>query len=726
MLALFLGACTGSRTSPTPESVGTGDNSESGQNETDSAAGQIDTAASTEAEHPNDETSGNSESSSAASTEAEPPNEETGGNSESPSAAAPGEPETSFAGTTPAPEFPSGLDWLNTSGPIALSDLRGKVVVLDFWTYGCINCIHIIPELKELEEKYADELVVIGVHSAKFENEGDTENIRRIVQRYELEHPVVNDREFQIWTQYGARAWPTLVIIDPDGNGYGYHAGEGIYDSFDHIIGGMISEFDAIGRIDRTPLANLLDQEQQVDSPLLFPGKVLVDVESDRLFIADSNHNRIVISDLQGNVQEVIGDGQPRLQDGDFETAGFFRPQGLALDDENNLYIADTENHAIRLVNLDDRLVRTIAGTGEQSYLSVPEVDGSSSPLNSPWDVLFHDGLVYIAMAGQHQIWALDPESRLLSVHAGSGREELQDGLLNQGGLNQPSGLSTDGEVLYIADSEASAIRTADFNPDGRLETIVGTGLFDFGDIDGFGNSVRLQHPLDVAYNEDLLYVADTYNSKIKVVDPETRESTAFGGGDESGWRDGVNPLFDEPGGLSFGDGRLYIADTNNHVIRIADVESGDVSTLVLIDMEGLLTRQPAGDSYNGKVVELESQSVAAGAGSVTLNINLPDGYKVNDLAPFSMEWLSDGEVVTIAEEQANRRIIEPVFPLTIPVEFHEGEGALRGDLVIYFCDSDSQSLCLIERVRITAPIVVTDSGDDDIAINHTILAPPV
>jgi thiol-disulfide isomerase/thioredoxin len=248
LLALFLGACRGSQTSSTSESQGLGDDIESGQNEAGSITGQADTAAPAEADPPNDGPKDDSESTSAAT---------------------PDEPDISFAGTAPAPDFPSGLDWLNTSGPLTLSDLRGKVVLLDFWTYGCINCIHIIPELKELEEKYAEELVVIGVHSAKFENEGDTENIRRIVQRYELEHPVVNDREFQIWTDYGARAWPTLVLIDPEGNVLGYHAGEAIYDRFDFIIGGMISEFDAIGRVDRRPLENILAQDLQVDSPLL-------------------------------------------------------------------------------------------------------------------------------------------------------------------------------------------------------------------------------------------------------------------------------------------------------------------------------------------------------------------------------------------------------------------------------------------------------------------------
>lgn len=632
--------------------------------------------------------------------------------------------ERSFAGTLPAPEFPTGLDWLNVERPLSMADLRGKVVLLDFWTYGCINCMHIIPDLKKLEEKYADELVVIGVHSAKFENEGETENIRNVILRYELEHPVVNDNQFQIWSEYGARAWPTLVLIDPDGNVLGYHAGEGIYNIFDQVIDGMIAEFDELGRIDRTPLDLKLEEESLVNSPLLFPGKVLADEANDRLFIADSNHNRIVISDLEGNVLEVIGDGRQRLQDGDFELASFFRPQGLTLADDNTLYLADTKNHAIRKVDLVSRQVETVAGTGQQVYIRVPSGPALSTPLNSPWDVLYHDGQVYVAMAGQHQIWVYSPEDKTISRYAGSGREELQDGELVEGGLNQPSGLATDGEVLYIADSEASAIRTADLDPDGQLETIVGVGLFAYGDVDGQGNEVRLQHPLGVVVRDDLLYVADTYNSKIKTIDPGTRESMTFLGGDESGWRDGPEALFDEPGGLSLGQEKLYIADTNNHVIRVADLNTKEVETLVLIDNEGLLTRQPADAEYSGKVIALEPQTIAAGTGNVSLEVMIPEGYKVNDLAPFSMEWSSEGQGITFDEEEATQRIVEPEFPLTFPAEFNEGEAELTGDLVIYYCDDDAQSLCFIEQVQITAPFTVTGDGQETLVLSHTIPTP--
>ncbi|MGD8856815.1 MAG: thioredoxin-like domain-containing protein, partial [Chloroflexota bacterium] len=478
----------------------------------------------------------------------------------------------SFAGTVPAPEFPPGLDWLNTDRPLTMAELRGKVLLLDFWTYGCINCIHIIPDLKKLEEKYADELVVIGVHSAKFENEGRTENIRNIILRYELKHPVINDNQFQIWQLYGAQAWPTLVLIDPDGNILGYQSGEGIYEPFDQAISGMIAQFDALGKIDRRPLDLKLEQEDQLNSPLLFPGKVLADPDNDRLFIADSNHNRIVVTDLNGLVQEVIGDGRARLTDGDFETASFFRPQGLTLADENTLYVADTENQAIRKVDLAARQVETVAGTGKQVYSPLVGGPALTTKLNSPWDVLYQDGQLYIAMAGQHQIWRYDPEAGQVALFAGSGREELRDGPLTRGGLNQPSGLATDGQVLYIADSEASAIRTADLDPNGELGTIIGSGLFEFGDVDGRGDEVRLQHPLGVVYDAGQLYVADTYNSKIKLITPDAQESETLLGGAEAGWRDGGEALFNEPGGLSLGDGKLYIADTNNHVIRVADL----------------------------------------------------------------------------------------------------------------------------------------------------------
>jgi DNA-binding beta-propeller fold protein YncE len=581
--------------------------------------------------------------------------------------------------------------------------------------------MHVIPDLKRLEEKYPDELVVIGVHSAKFTNEGDSDNIRQIIRRYELEHPIINDNEFAVWSTYGVNAWPTFVLIDPDGLVLGFHSGEGIYELFDFVIAGMIKEFGAKGRLDRTPLDIILEHEGLVDSPLLFPGKVLADEANGRLFIADSNHNRIVITDLEGLVLDVIGSGLAGWQDGGFATAAFFRPQGLTLADDNTLYVADTENHTLRRLDLASRLVTTVAGTGEQGRYQQFEGHGLEVALNSPWEVLVHEGLIYIAMAGQHQLWLYEPATEVVRAFAGSGREELKDGLLEEGGLNQPSGLATDGRRLYFADSEASAIRYVDLAR-GTLHTIVGTGLFDFGDVDGVGDMVRLQHPLGLVYRNGLLYVADTYNSKIKVVKPETRESSSFLGGSVAGWQDGHQALFDEPGGLSPAGDKLYIADTNNHAIRVADLTRREVSTLVLVDRAGLLTRQPEGSTYTGKIITLDPQTVAAGEGVIRLQLDLPNGYKLNELAPLSVEW-SGQDGVEVAE--ARYQAIAPKMPVTVPAAFHEGETKLTADLVVYYCKAAAESLCLIERVRLLLPLVVTAEGDSTLAISHTIPQPP-
>jgi hypothetical protein len=277
-----------------------------------------------------------------------------------------------------------------------------------------------------------------------------------------------------------------------------------------------------------------------------------------------------------------------------------------------------------------------------------------------------------------------------------------------------------------VADSEASAIRTADLSPDGELQTIVGTGLFDFGDVDGQGDSVRLQHPLGVVFHQGQLYVADTYNSKIKRVDPVARESITFLGGNQAGWRDGRQALFDEPGGLSLGQDKLYIADTNNHVIRVADLQTGLVETLVLVDMAGLLTRQPAGAPYTGRTVTLEPQLVAAGPGRIQLSVLAPAGYKLNDLAPFTADWTSTGDQVQIPEEMASQRLIRPDFPLFIEATFQPGSGQITGELVIYYCDDEAQSLCFIDRVRLVVPVTVTNEGATTLMVSHEVPLPGV
>ncbi len=276
--------------------------------------------------------------------------------------------ENPFPGRFPAPALDGGVEWLNTSAPISLKELRGKVVLLDFWTYCCINCIHVLPDLKYLEKKYDKQLVVIGVHAAKFTNEKETENIRRAILRYEIEHPVVNDANMTIARKYQFSSWPTLVLIDPEGNYVGQQPGEGNRELFDEVIGKMIAYHRAKGTLDESPVKFALERNQAARTALRFPGKLLADPANQRLFISDSNHNRIVISSLDGKLLDVIGAGAIGNQDGDYRTATFDHPQGMALVGDV-LYVADTENHLLRAVDLKRQRVETLAGTGEQARI---------------------------------------------------------------------------------------------------------------------------------------------------------------------------------------------------------------------------------------------------------------------------------------------------------------------------------------------------------------------
>ena len=433
--------------------------------------------------------------------------------------------------------------------------------------------------MRKLEKKYANELVVIGVHSAKFPNEKNSGNLHNAVRRYQLEHPVINDGRFQVWQQYSCRAWPTLMFIDPQGNVIGKHEGEMSFDQFDGLISQMVVEFDAEGTLNHEPLPATFQQSE--DTTLSFPGKILADGPSDRLFISDTNHNRIVVTSLDGTLKQIIGSGEEALTDGPAATSAFNHPQGLALDGET-LYVADTENHAIRKVDLAAGTVETTAGTGEQGHNRDGRRPARSMELCSPFDLLHHNGTLYIAMAGIHQLWSLDLKEGLVGPFAGNGGEAITDGPLASAQLAQPCGITTDGVKLYFADSETSSVRSADIDPTGNVRTIVGLDLFVFGDADGSDHNVRLQHPIGITHYDGVLYITDTYNHKIKRVLPVTRSAFTVLGNGKAGHTDGpaLESQFSEPSGISFANGKMYIADTNNHAIRVADIDSGEVSTL--------------------------------------------------------------------------------------------------------------------------------------------------
>lgn len=443
--------------------------------------------------------------------------------------------------------------------------------------------MHLFPDLVRLEHKFAKQLVVIGVHTPRFDSEKETASIRKAMERYEIHHPVVNDAEGHIAKAYQGMSWPTVYLIDPEGNLVGKIAHEKIYDLMDKVLTQLIQ----VHRAKKTLNEELLPFQQKTaakkSSPLFFPGKVLADAKGDRLFIADSTHHRIVITDLAGKKIAVAGTGKEGRADGPFASAQFADPQGLALSGQT-LYVADRKNMLIRALDLKKQTVKTIAGTGQQGLIKVRGGSPLKVGLNSPWGLWVHKSKLYIAMAGHHQIWTLDLTlGGQLAPFAGAGLEQLVDGNRFQCCFAQPSGLGSDGQSLFVADCESSSIRAVPLDGKGFVRTLVGVNLFAWGDKDGVGPEVRLQHPLDVVYHQGKIYLTDTYNNKIKVLDPQSRSCTTLEVVEEGGKG---GRLFDEPAGLSVALDKLYVADTNAHRIRVIDLKSNRISTLQLQGVE--------------------------------------------------------------------------------------------------------------------------------------------
>ncbi len=487
-----------------------------------------------------------------------------------------------FRGEVRAPDFPAGLDWINSDRPLHLKDLQGRIVILHFWTFCCINCMHALAQLQEIEQAYPEEVTVISVHSPKFPTERFTESVRDAVLRYGISHPVVNDRSMYLWQQYAVRAWPTIVFIDPESRVIMRHEGEINPQTAIKLLHEMINDFEAADLLEHRTrhFARLTTPE----SFLAFPGKLAIDSTANRLIVSDSTHHRLIETDLAGKVRQIIGMGQPGNNDGSCDQARFNRPQGVTLMG-NDLYVADAENHLIRHVDLQTYIVTTLAGTGHQAGMQKTAVSGlaRSIALNSPWDLIYYQNALYIVMAGSHRIDVLHLAQGIIEPFAGSGPEALRDGSYQEALFAQPNGITFDDQSrFYIADSEGSAIRIIHLTGDKQVSTPVGTGLFDFGDQDGIGKQARLQHIQGVSFFKAQLYLADTYNNRIQVFSPDTDIVRSLAGTGVAGFNDGSfdQAQFNEPGGLVATNDKLYVADTNNHAIRILDLTKSIVTTL--------------------------------------------------------------------------------------------------------------------------------------------------
>jgi len=489
-----------------------------------------------------------------------------------------------------APEL-KGRAWLNTGGrALTLADLRGKLVLLDFWTFCCVNCLHVLDELRPLEEKYADTLVVIGIHSPKFEHERDPDALVAAVERYGVHHPVLDDPELYCWQQYAAKAWPTLAVVDPEGYVVASMAGEGHAEGLDRLLAELVAEHDANGTLHRGDGPYV--PPPPAETALRFPGKVLA-LPGGTLLVSDSaRHSLVELAADAETALRRIGTGDRGRADGDPDAAQFSEPQGLcalppalAAEVGYDVVVADTVNHLLRGVHLADGTVTTIAGSGQQWRADVQHNDPRAHDLSSPWDVAWYADRVVIAMAGIHQLWAFDPRTGKLGPYAGTTVESLRDGALDQVWMAQPSGLAADGDRLWIADAETSALRWIE---GGEMHTAVGQGLFDFGHVDGPAEKALFQHPMGVCVLLDgSVAVCDTYNNAIRRYDPQIREVSTLATG------------VAEPSGAVVLDGELVVVESAVHQL------TRPVAPGVMRQVTGARhrTQRPATDLASGEVL---------------------------------------------------------------------------------------------------------------------------
>uniref|UniRef100_A0ABD2W380 Thioredoxin domain-containing protein n=1 Tax=Trichogramma kaykai TaxID=54128 RepID=A0ABD2W380_9HYME len=661
-------------------------------------------------------------------------------------------------------DFAKGLEWFNVSASLSLrKELNGKIVILDFFTYCCINCMHILPDLDALEKKYhvQDGLVIIGVHSAKFANERDSSKVLAAVQRYNIEHPVVNDAKLSMWRDIGITCWPSLVMIGPSGQPLFVLVGEDHREELFLYTKVALEYFKSLNQIATNDIPiELASHILPVNKNLLFPGKVHTFMHNsiEKIVISDTGNNRILIMDTNGKVEYVVGGFSPALADGDFESARFNAPQGVCVLGDD-IYVADNENHAIRKISLRDQRVTTVAGTGVQGRDYRGGKIGTAQELSSPWDVaIYHHEqgdktvpILLIAIAGTHQIWALFLEDTIWWKNekhkagkciniVGNGREaNRNNSYAHAASLAQPSGLAVSQEFksVFFADSESSTVRRVCLDK-GSVLPVCGadnnpSNLHCFGDVDGKKYSAKLQHPLGVAWNRSdmLVYIADTYNHKIKKTDSEGNCVTVCGGGkpskdasvssmmknllklgkhnDDNKTKNDVAFQFDEPSGLAVSqDGKiLYVADTNNHCIKA--IELDNVQNIRIIEVtlpETVSTLSDYTYNFSSKVSTQDSD----------LSISFVPTFKNSDLkmnVEAQQKWSLDLLTSNLIASKLHGELSEPV---TVKIPSGKEEKKITIMMNMMLCKTSE--VCLSKKIRINYSILRDEGSPTQVTEN--------
>lgn len=581
--------------------------------------------------------------------------------------------------------------WLNLADDLKVSDLKNRVILLDFWTYDCVNCLQVNSKIKELEQEFGSKLTVIGVHCSNFESAKNTAAVRKAVIKYDIDYPVINDQNLAICNSFKPESienieLPTAILLDYHGQVSRKYIGRNdINKHLKEDVSKLIAKYNY--RLNRDLLPILLEKNKITGHVLSFPTRLeyVKDFEYNgarfpAMFIANSGKNNIIISSMAGEIIATIGSLRQGFDDGDFDTASFDLPNGMVYKN-HKLYVADTNNDAIRVVDFKENKVSTLIA-GEISNQN----DSSAITLSSPTDIKFYPDAdnIIIASAGNNQILQYDLTKQTSKIIAGDGQNGIKDGKYPQNSLAQTSSLAVFGQKIYFVDAKSSSLRVID--KDGTLTTLAAKGVAE-------SEKSLLEHPLSLTVDDTGIYIADSYNNSIKKYDFSSHKINNFIGTKNSGNNLGSkgNTEFDEPNGIVSVIDKFYIADSNND--RIVVINRGNLKSSILNVMPPLRLPKDGLLEYLPNLQKLKNIEVNAKE-LVTIKINLPSGYKINELGPSFINLLKltkNNQADLIANFDwrviKNREIKLP--KLNIGKNY-----ILQG--TIYYCSNQANSLCFI------------------------------
>jgi len=570
--------------------------------------------------------------------------------------------------------------WLNSTRKIEISDLKDRAILLHFWNRSCISCVEALPDIKKLENELGSKITVIGVYSSKFENEKDLSVIRNAVLKHDITSLVLTDTDLKLWKKFKVNAWPTFILINPNGREYERHEGINSVKKLVKDAKSMVNKYRY--QINREPLPLLPEKYNQIGNILSFPSKLeytsnFIDGSraTSAIFIANSGQNNIVATSLIGGILFKIGSGKEGLADGNFEEAAFNAPQGILFDDQK-LYIADTGNHALRVADFKTRKVTTLTAGGKKGGIISATTDAVETNLSSPTDIEFFPSkdVIVISNSGSNQILSFNLKTNKISVLAGNGESGKTDGKYPNNSLAQTSDMVVLKNKLYFLDAITSALRVLD--EAGNVRTLASSGL---------------QHPLALTADDSGIYIADSFNNRIRKYGVSTQKLTDLVGG-EIGDAVGSKTRFNSPEGIISIMNSFYISDANNNRVLVVNrsklhSELLDVIPPLKLPREGFL-------EYLPNLKKSEPASVKADE-KITLKIDLNKGWKINEDGPSFINLLE-----IIDEDKANLLASFDWYfvkqkEMKLPKLSAGKDYLLQG--VIYYCEDKSNALCYVK-----------------------------